>query len=176
MTSNPYETPTGDQAVEDSLFSQRFGWFLVLSIVAAGLSFVVPFLAVPLLFLMAPAFMRAWRLRRLSVDDGEQRPEFGWLVIASMMYAIPSAVASVIAFCCVCFPGAFAGNYVLGTSKSGSPNYGGMLLGGIALLAFCTFCGLCAGDSVLRRFGFFIRRPAVGSESSEEDLAADTDE
>lgn len=159
---NPYESPTSqEQAVDPHAKSgARFGWFLVLAIAATAGSIAAPFLAVPLTFLLAPAFARAFQLWRLRLYDGETHNgrDIAMMVVTSLGYAVPSALASVIAFGCVCFPGAFVGGFVIGNGTSGNPPYGLMIIGGGLLIMLSTFCGLWLGDNVLRRYRFFIDR------------------
>ena len=158
-SGNPYESPAS-VAVDAGLPETRvrWGWLFGATFIACGLSLIFTALVVPFCFLLAPAFARAWRLRQLQ-ESGKLTTGtslgFGLLVIASFMYAIPSAFASAIGFCCVCLPGAFVGRHV--ALGQGNENYLLLILGGIVLFVISTFCGLWAGDYLLQRKRFYVR-------------------
>lgn len=158
---NPYDSPhaTSPSLGSDASTSDRIKWYLILAIVAVVLSFVPPFVGIPIAFLLAPAFVRAWRMRQAELAEmgTESDRRFSMLVIASLLYAIPCAIASVIAFGCVCLPTMTVGNAVLGVSGGRQgPNYLGMFVGGASALLVSTFAGLWVGDYVLRRNRYFL--------------------
>lgn len=156
---NPYQAPEANASSTESVVQpkQRFGFLLGVSLLAVLVTpYAIP-LGIPLAFFLAPAFVRAWRLSVIEVGY-EPRRHFAVLVVSSFMYALPSAVASAIAFFSICLPGGYVGANVLFRR---SEAYGLMILAGMTLLFVSTFLALWAGDTVLRHNNYFIRQDEV---------------
>ena len=67
-TQNPYESPNTLASPRIDEGSQvHLGWYFGAAVAATILSAALPLIAVPVAFLLAPAYVRAWRLRRIGV-------------------------------------------------------------------------------------------------------------
>ena len=132
----------------------RLAIFLGIGTVASVATIAVPYLGVPLALITTPAVIRARRLSRSPrLDLAGAVGKF----LVSVLFVLPIALASGIAFCCICTPTGYASFWLSDVAlRATNERYFGAQI--IVSLGFAYLLGMVValevGYQLLRKFNF----------------------